>query len=56
MKKRKKQRGFRTAIVLLTIALLAVTALIVWKQWEYGASEDFYNGLRGALQSEGARV
>ena len=50
MKKRKKQRGIRTAIVVLVIALIAVAALIIWKQWEYRASEDFYNGLRGALQ------
>lgn len=53
MKKKKKQRGIRTAIAVLVIVLIAVAALIIWKQWEYGASEDFYNGLRGALQFRG---
>ena len=53
MKKKKKQRGIRTVIAALVIALIAVAALIIWKQWEYSASEDFYNGLRGALRLGG---
>ena len=56
MKKKRKQRGIRTAIAVLVIALIAVAALIIWKQWEYSASEDFYNGLRGALRFGGMRA
>ena len=56
MKKRRKHRGIRAAIIALVIALIAVAALIIWKQWEYGASEEFYNGLRSALQFGGVRV
>lgn len=44
------------AIIVLMIALFAVVTLILWKQWEYGVSEDFYNGLRGALQFGGMHV
>ena len=53
MKKKKKQRGIRTAIAVLVIALAAVIALIIWKQWEYSTSANFYDGLRGALQHGG---
>lgn len=56
MKKKKKQRGIRTAIAVLVIALIAVAALIIWKQWEYGESADFYNGLRESLRFGGMRV
>ncbi len=56
MRRNKKQSGLKWLIIVLVIALLAVVALIVWEQWEYGASEEFYNGLRGALQYEGARA
>jgi len=56
MHKKKKQRSLKWLIIALIIALLAVAALIAWKQWEYGASEDFYNGLRNALRYEGERV
>lgn len=54
MSRRKKGGGIKAMIIVLVIALLAVAALIVWKQWEYGASEAFYDGLRSALQYEGA--
>ena len=53
MKKRKKKRGAAAAIVLLVVALIAVVGLIVWKQWEYSASADFYDSLRGALGNGG---
>ena len=56
MSKRKKGGGIKALIIVLVIALLAVAALIIWKQWEYGASEAFYDGLRGALRYEGARA
>ena len=39
---------------MLHISLMAaVIALIIWKQWEYSTSADFYDGLRGALQHGG---
>ena len=47
MKRRKTGGGLRVMIAVLVIALLAVAAVIVWKQWEYGVSEQFYDGLRG---------
>lgn len=46
---KKKGRRLTALIVLLVIALIAVAALIAWKQWEYAASADFYDGLRGGL-------
>lgn len=52
----KKRRGIAVIIVLLVAMLIAVVALIVWKQWEYGTSENFYDGLRGAAQFGGRRV
>ena len=44
----KKKGGIvKPLFILLLLALLAVVAMIIWKQWEYGASVDFYSGLRG---------
>ena len=56
MRKKRKQRGLRTVIVVLVIALIAVAALIIWKQWEYDASADFYEGLRGTAKCGGLRL
>lgn len=52
MKKRRRNR-IPAIIALLAIALAAVVALIVWKQWEYSKSADFYDGLRGVLRYGG---
>ncbi len=49
----KKQRGLKIVIVVLVVALVAVAGLILWKQWEYGSSADFYSGLRSALNGVG---
>ncbi len=47
----KKNRGFeKMLLIVLVVALIAVAAVIVYKQMEYDASEDFYNGLRGAVE------
>ena len=35
--------------VALVIALIAVVAVIVWKQREYTVSDEFYGSLRGVL-------
>lgn len=48
MKKNEKRRGLPVLMALIGLALLAVLALIIWKQWEYGSSADFYSGLRGS--------
>lgn len=53
MSKRKKRRSAKPLIAVLVVVLIAVIALILWKQWEYGASRDFYDGLRGALGQGG---
>lgn len=45
----KKGRGLKTVLVILIIALIAVIGVIAWKQWEYGASADYYDGLRSAV-------
>ncbi len=48
----KKRTDLKPLIIVLVIALLAVAAVIVWKQWEYSASENFYDGLRGSVRCE----
>ena len=50
----KNGRGLKILIALLIVALVAVAALIVFKQHEYGVSEQFYDNLRGlAGRAEG---
>ena len=56
MKKSTKKRSLVPLIVILVIVLIAVVGVIVWKQMEYAASDDFYDGLRGALANGGLRV
>lgn len=51
MTKNRKGRGFKLAIILLVIALIAVCGVIVWKQREYAAGNEFYEGLRGFADS-----
>lgn len=47
MKKRKKKKSRRGLLALMVIALIAVVAVIVWKQYEYAASANLYESLRG---------
>lgn len=47
MRKIRKRNGLKWAIAVLMIALAAVVAMIVFKQREYDASEEFYDSLRG---------
>ena len=51
MKNRGKKGGLwlKTLTVVLVVALIAVVAVIVWKQREYSVSDEFYGSLRGAL-------
>lgn len=48
MSRRKKKQGGKWLIAVLTILLIAVAAVLVWKQWEYSAGQAFYGSLRGA--------
>ena len=43
----KNGRGMKLLIALLAVALIAVLAVIAWKQHEYSVSEQFYDNLRG---------
>ena len=54
MKKNGKKRSLVPIIVILAIVLVAVAALIIWKRYEYAASESFYDSLRGFLTGRGA--
>ena len=56
MKKEGKKRSLTPLIVILVIVLMAVVGVIVWKQMEYAASDDFYDGLRGAFETGGLRI
>lgn len=53
---KKKGNGLKAALVLLIIALIAVAAVIVFKQMEYGQSEQYYDTLRGAVRLWGMSV
>lgn len=54
MKKNGKKRSLVPVILILAIVLVAVAALIIWKRYEYAASESFYDSLRGFLTGRGA--
>ena len=56
MKNGKKRGKTGWIIAVLAAALIAVIVLILWKQWEYGKSTAFYDGLRGALNGGGLRL
>ena len=43
----RKRRSYKWAIILLAIALLVVCGVIIFKQREYAAGNEFYEGLRG---------
>ena len=44
---KKKRNVLKWVIWALVIVLAAVVALVVWKQWEYSQSADYYGSLRG---------
>ena len=56
----KKKRGRKShlgLIIALLIAALAVVAgVIVWKQMQYGASADYYDGLRNIGRLAGGKI
>ena len=48
-----KNRVLLAVLVVLTLALIAVIGVIVFKQLEYQAGEAFYESLRGAMKGRG---
>lgn len=52
----KNGRGMRLALVLIGIALAAVLAVILWKEYEYGVSGAYYENLRGLVRPGGWTV
>lgn len=46
MKKRRSQRMLLAVIVLLCVALAAIAGVVLFKQYEYGVSELYYESLR----------
>ena len=59
-KKKRRQKGRKSAlgwvIALLIAALAIVAAVIVWKQAQYGASADYYDGLRNIGLLVGGKI
>lgn len=49
----KKNRTLWIILILLILALAAVLGVIVFKQAEYKASEDFYQSLRMGIKMGG---
>lgn len=45
--KKGKKRSLTPVIVILIVLLLAVVGVIIWRQYEYGASDAYYDSLRG---------
>lgn len=54
MKNRSKRRWLTLALVLLVLALAAVVGYVLWREYLYGVSEDYYNSLR--TLGRGARI
>nr|MBR4281096.1 hypothetical protein [Clostridia bacterium] len=46
---KKKGNGLTVLIVLLVVAFVAVAAVYLFKQYEYGVSTDYYDSLRGLM-------
>lgn len=48
--KKGKKRSLMPVIIILIVLLLAVVGVIVWRQYEYGASDAYYDSLRGLMR------
>ena len=46
MNKQSKMRLMKLVLLLLILALLAVVGYILWREYQYGVSEDYYDSLR----------
>lgn len=56
--RRRRGRGRRLGwlIAVLVLALGVVAGVIIWKQLEYGASADYYEGLREIGRLAGGKI
>ena len=55
MKKTKQNRGLMALLIVLILALLAVTGYILLREYQYGVSEEYYDSLRNIGLAEGVR-
>ena len=46
MNKQRKLRLLKALLILLILALIAVAGYILWREYQYGVSEDYYDSLR----------
>ena len=46
MKNRNKMKMLRLILAVLVLALIAVGGYILWQEYQYGVSEDYYESLR----------
>ena len=46
MNKQSKSRLMTMVLIVLILALLAVVGYILWREYQYGVSEDYYDSLR----------
>ena len=55
MKKTKQNRGLMALLIVLILALLAVTGYILLREYQYGVSEEYYDSLRNIGLATGVR-
>ena len=53
MKNRNKMKMLRLILAVLVLALIAVGGYILWQEYQYGVSEDYYESLRDIGQVKG---
>ena len=55
MKKTKQNRGLMALLIVLILALLAVTGYILLREYQYGVSKEYYDSLRNIGLAKGVR-
>jgi len=53
MKKMERYRRLQLILLLLTAALAAVVGYILWREYQYGVSEAYYDSLRNTSRAMG---
>lgn len=53
MKKMDRYRRLQLVLVLLVAALAAVVGYILWREYQYGVSEAYYDSLRNTSRAMG---
>ena len=56
MKKLDRTQLLRLMLVVLVIALAVVVGYILLREYQYGVSEEYYNGLRNTGLLKGVRM